>query len=243
MNTSRQVKGFTLVELSITLVIMGLLISAVVAGRELVKAAEVKATISELQTYKIATENFKTQYEGLPGDLKNATSFWTGGVTANGNDDGRMGTGAVGDDTEVYYAWDQLSLAKLIAGAYSGAGTEALIGTNVAASTNVKSGGYSFSYLATPLSYVDTLSRGFPANYIILGKNHASDNYLSSAAVDVDAAFSIDMKIDDGTPDFGKVLAGTGGGATGTCVSGSAPDIIYNASNAGVACTLYFSME
>lgn len=235
--------GFTLIELSIVLVIMGLLTSAVVAGRELIKAAEIKATISEIETYKIAVDNFNNHYEGLPGDLNNATSFWTGGVTANGNNDGRIGNGNASDDTEPYYAWDQLSLARLIGGSFTGAGTSAVVGTNVPESGNMKGAGYSLSFFTAPFSYADNLGRSFRGNYIVLGKGNGSDNYLSAAAINVDTAFSIDRKVDDGTPDYGKVLGGTGGNGSGSCVTGSAPAIEYNTTNNGMACIILFAIQ
>ncbi len=229
-----------MVELAVVLVIMGLLVAGAVSGRELIKIAELKGIITEAQGYKIAIESFKGQYEGLPGDLSNATSFWTSG-TANGNDDGYIGTGVATDDTEVYYAWDQLALAKMVPGVYSGAGTAAVIGTNVPQSEYIKNSGLSLSYLAAPFSYADALSRNFPANYIILGKNHAGNNYLSTATLAPEDAYYIDNKIDDSTPDFGGVLGGTGDGASGTCTSGSAPNIIYNFTNTGVSCTVMFT--
>jgi len=235
-------RGFSLVELAIVIVIMGLIAAATVAGRSLIESAKMKSVISEIETYKIAVDNFKVQYEGLPGDLKNATSFWTSG-TANGNGNGKIGTGAVDDDTEVYYAWDQLALARLVAGVYSGAGSAAVIGTNVPESQYFEGTGFSITYIAAPYSYADALSRNFPANYIVLGKNHATDNYLSSAAVTPETAMLIDQKVDDGTPDYGKTISGTGNGTSGACTSGSDPDIIYDLTNSGVACTMLFSME
>ncbi len=236
-------KGFTLVELSIVLVIMGLLVMGAMAGKEMIKASELNAIISEMEAYKTAVDSFKTTYEGLPGDLKNATSYWTGGVTANGNGDGMIGNGAVTDDTEPYYAWDQLSLAKMIAGTYSGAGTSAVIGTNVPASKHFSLAGFSLSQISAPFSYTDALSRSFPANYLTFGANHATDNALNGSALSPTDASNIDSKIDDGTPDYGKLLGGLGSSASGTCTSGSAPSITYNFANSGISCVIVLSID
>jgi prepilin-type N-terminal cleavage/methylation domain-containing protein len=242
--------GFTLVELAIVLVVMGLLAVAAVSGRSLIRSAELKTVITNVQSYRIAVDNFKTQYEGLPGDLKNASNFWgltaCGGVAANCNGDGKIGTGAVTDDTEVYYAWYQLSIAQLIAGTYSGTGTFAIMNgatPNVPANKSLAGVGYSLTYLATPFSYVDDLSRSFPGNYFVVGKNHATDNYLSTAALNADDAMWLDSKVDDGTPDFGTVLGGTGNGASGTCISGSAPNATYNATNSNISCLVMFTLS
>lgn len=246
-------KGFSLVELAIVLVVMGLLVAGTLGGAELIKSAKLRAVISEIEKYKVAVESFKQQYEGLPGDLKNAASFFGQATdcttpytdeagTCNGNGDGKIGSGATTDDTEPYTEWDQLALAKMIPGSYSGAGTEAVVGVNVPASAHIDGAGYSLTYHANPWSYTDALGRGFPGNYFMLGKSHATRNDVLTAAVISEDTFYMDSKIDDGTPDFGKILAGTGTNAVGTCVSGSAPDIIYNLGNSSVACTPMFLM-
>ena len=61
-------KGFTLVELSIVLVIIGLLISGLLVGQSMIKASKVQAQIRQLQQYDVAVDNFDLNYKGLPGD-------------------------------------------------------------------------------------------------------------------------------------------------------------------------------
>lgn len=65
-------KGFTLVELSIVLVIIGLLISGLLVGQSMVKSARIKAQIKQIQQYDIALNNFKTLYKQIPGDCSNS---------------------------------------------------------------------------------------------------------------------------------------------------------------------------
>jgi len=60
--------GFTLVELSIVLVIIGLLVSGVLMGRDLIRAAEIRAGISQIEKYNVAINAFKLKYDCLPGD-------------------------------------------------------------------------------------------------------------------------------------------------------------------------------
>ncbi len=69
--------GFTLIELSIVLVIIGLIIGGVLVGKDLIKAAEIRSTIGQYEKYKTAVNTFKLKYSGLPGDLlsTNALSF------------------------------------------------------------------------------------------------------------------------------------------------------------------------
>ena len=84
--------GFTLIELSIVLIIVGLIVGGIVAGRELVAAAEIRAQASQFQQLTMAVYNFKTKYNCLPGDCINATNFITfpTNTGANGNGDGLL---------------------------------------------------------------------------------------------------------------------------------------------------------
>ena len=63
-------KGFTLVELSIVLVIIGLLIGGILVGQSLIDAARTQAAVRQLNQYGVAISTFKTKYKQLPGDSK-----------------------------------------------------------------------------------------------------------------------------------------------------------------------------
>ena len=66
--------AFTLVELSIVIVIIGLLIGGILGGQSLIHASELKSVISDFQKYQSAITQFRTQYNAWPGDMPNATS-------------------------------------------------------------------------------------------------------------------------------------------------------------------------
>src|ERR1700691_433072 len=61
--------GFTLIELSIVLVIIGLIVGGVLVGQDLIRAAEVRAQISQIEKYNTAVNTFRDKYNALPGDL------------------------------------------------------------------------------------------------------------------------------------------------------------------------------
>ena len=60
--------GFTLIELSIVLIIIGLLIAGVSAGGSLIKGAEIRSIMSDARTYSVAIKTYFVQYDSLPGD-------------------------------------------------------------------------------------------------------------------------------------------------------------------------------
>jgi prepilin-type N-terminal cleavage/methylation domain-containing protein len=68
--------GFTLIELSIVLVIIGLIVGGILTGQELIKSATVRSEVSELENIETAIYAFRDKYGGLPGDLSNATAFF-----------------------------------------------------------------------------------------------------------------------------------------------------------------------
>ena len=68
MQTSHEA-GFTLIELSIVLVIIGLLVGGILSGLDLIRAAELSATISQITKYNTAVNTFRVKYGYLPGDI------------------------------------------------------------------------------------------------------------------------------------------------------------------------------
>ncbi len=234
MSNDRSSNAFTLVELSIVMVIMGLLVAAVVSGRSLYKSAQLNAVISEIQDYKIAIRNFSAQYQSLPGDINKADNLWPDANTRNGNNNGKI------DQAEYYSFWQHLELAKMISGNYSGDGAEMLIGINVPKDSHFN-GGFYATWQDKPANWQDSEGRYFSANYIIFAKKQNTSeklNSLSAAILTPSDAYSIDNKIDNENPDFGKVLAGNGSDSK-DCLDGKN----YNFKSDKISCILYFNFE
>jgi|CXWL01.1.fsa_nt_gi prepilin-type N-terminal cleavage/methylation domain-containing protein len=86
--------GFTLIELSIVIVIIGLIVGGVLVGRDLISAAEIRSQISQIQRFNVAANTFKAKYNYLPGDIPDPYATQLGltprlvcaGDNHNGND-------------------------------------------------------------------------------------------------------------------------------------------------------------
>src|SRR4051812_35011884 len=101
--------GFTLIEIAIVLVIIGLLLGGVLKGQELITGARVRNIVQQQDGLKAAYFGFLDRYRALPGDYKAATANISG-ATTDGNADGQVsdgtGTGAV---MESILVWEHLS--------------------------------------------------------------------------------------------------------------------------------------
>ena len=77
--------GFTLVEIAIVLVIIGLLLGGILKGQEMITQAKIKNVINDFNGITAAVASYQDRYRALPGDDPNATSRWSGSVSGNGN--------------------------------------------------------------------------------------------------------------------------------------------------------------
>jgi len=68
--------GFTLIELSIVLVVIGLIVGGVIAGQSLMRSSQLQSIISDQAKYVEAAKQFREKYGFWPGDFPNATTSW-----------------------------------------------------------------------------------------------------------------------------------------------------------------------
>ncbi|MCH7859804.1 MAG: prepilin-type N-terminal cleavage/methylation domain-containing protein, partial [Candidatus Marinimicrobia bacterium] len=114
-------QGFTLVELSISLVIIALVVAAIVSGMELKRVAELRSVISDIHKFNTAIRIFENKYNYLPGDIYNASRYFPGCVDdeanlCNGNGDGEISPAY----TEGLRVWQHLALSNILPGPYTG---------------------------------------------------------------------------------------------------------------------------
>jgi prepilin-type N-terminal cleavage/methylation domain-containing protein len=212
--------GFTLIELSIVLVIIGLIVGGVLVGQDLIKAAELRATIGQLEKYDAAVNTFRGKYNALPGDMNSAASF--GFVTASGNGDGLIGTdpaagqtaGAVDDGTEFALEsaafFSHMADANLISeaiNAYAGTGTTKTTGY-VAADIDEAANFMPVSKLGRGTLVAVRGAAG--QNFFFIGVPAVENGvatYADGSQIPVIDAFQIDSKLDDGNPSIGRVVS------------------------------------
>ena len=117
--------GFTLVEVAVVLVIVGLLLGGILKGRELINSARVRSLADTSASMQAAYFGFIDRYRRVPGDWNAADATTAIGVTIStgGNDNGRLDNPA-GNYTENNALWEQLSKSGFLQGSYQG-GNEA----------------------------------------------------------------------------------------------------------------------
>jgi len=102
--------GFTLVEIAIVLVIVGLLIGGVLKGQEMITNAKLKRVESDNAGVLAALYSYQDRYLQLPGDDDDAVNrftVYTGNAVINGNGDGLIGLGDDWDDSTAWVAGTQ----------------------------------------------------------------------------------------------------------------------------------------
>lgn len=99
--------GFTLIEIAIVLVIIGLLLGGVLKGQEMITNSKIKRTSNDFNGVAAAIYSYLDRYSALPGDDVNATARWS---LTNGDGDGIVDAGEQPD------VWEHLRASGLVAG-------------------------------------------------------------------------------------------------------------------------------
>lgn len=223
-------RGFTLIEISIALVIIGLLVGGVIVGQSLIASAQLRSQMTQIEKYRLAVNAFRSKYSCLPGDCRIAESI---GFTARGNGAGQgdgdtriRGFSALNQRRgETVLFWRDLSTAGLISEQFT-----------IATAATDPDPGNPITETSSP-ALVDLIPRASigRGNYVYVWSGGVwakdslnqmapttSDNYFGLSAVQTIEqgkpisseaglspleAYGIDSKTDDGFPQSGKVIA------------------------------------
>jgi prepilin-type N-terminal cleavage/methylation domain-containing protein len=207
----RKQAGFTLIEIAIVLVIIGLLLGGVLKGQELITSARVRNLISQQDGVKAAYFGFLDRFRSLPGDYSLAsTNIANVLAAANGNGNGQIQSVLGGGTIDEHVAsWDHLSHAGFINGSY----TYAALPENPA------------TVPANP--YVRYIQLINDAAYGT-GAGAVRHNIKTGNQIPSEILSEIDRKIDDGNPVGGVFQFSTyNGGAGGTAPTGGVAGQCY----------------
>ena len=259
--------GFSIVELAIVLAVLGLLAGGIVAGQNLIQRSKVSSVLNTLGKYRASFNQFRQQYQALPGDYLDATEqwgvdstivcpTWSGGSpsqypvstatsrvpkkeTCNG------GGNDVIDPPENFRAWQHLSNAGLIEGTFTGV-SDATGAHGVTPGQNAPSGPFSnsgFHLTSSPVMIGQTNYYDQPAgNQVTFGSNTNGD-WSWGPALTSKEQNNIDLKIDDGKPSTGALRSLKSGRNPGCTTSDADAAAEYNLVQSSVSCTIFMNIK
>ncbi len=202
-------KGFTLVELSIVLVIIGLIIGGVLTGRQIMQNAQITNAVNSIQAFEAQFQTYVQNYGALPGDDAKADTRFSS-VLAHGDGNGLLG-GAFDSEApedESRLLWSHLRGAGLIKGA----------GDDTKQPVNPFSGIYGFQ------------------NGAFTGTNTLKGNVICVNGVPGDAALAIDSRLDDGVSNAGNVMGMVGTGTAGEALGAGTVAASYESAKSYTLC-------
>lgn len=233
----RMQQAFTLVELSIVLVIIGLLVGGILVAQNMIESGRLKKQITQFEQYKTAGNTFRDKYNGLPGDLVAATAngfqmVTRTGAAGHGDGNGRVegcSANAMLAGCEALLYWTDLTFTGLLSPAMTTA-TDALTQMAMVGEPSVLS---QLAQYVNPIATAQAATReqvvpagAINGNYVTVFTDGAYNFFQLTGIVSTTAggvyslsdqlapmqAMSIDSKLDDGQPLLGSVRAvgGTG---------------------------------
>ncbi len=223
MQNIKKQSGFTLVEIAIVLVIIGLLLGGILKGQELITSARVRNLADQNSGIQAAYYGFIDRYRFIPGDmpLVTAQNAIRNTVTVGGDGNSQLDDGSL---AEAAALWQHLALSQFIQGAYDGA---AAYVAQIDAPINAFNG-------RVLLAQMDEYTIRLPE---VAAVRLA---YVFGQNVPVNVMRELDVKVDDSIADTGVMRASTAaavgaanfGGVeisnTAACTTVVAPNVIWN---------------
>jgi type II secretory pathway pseudopilin PulG len=244
--------AFTLVELAIVIVIIGLLVGGVLQGQALIHAAKMSKLASNMESYQAAITMYKGKYLFFPGDnprayLQLGHTGCTNTVVTSANPTGCNGNanGTTNNIEERFRGWQALSVEKLIKGTYTGLAGP-LSNTHIVAGENMPGTVYSNTVVAMSTG---SAQDGYVPTYTIRGGTISAGlvtgpttSFPLSPFITPEEMYMFDIKFDDGKPSSGA-YTGVHRPYYGNenCIVGTdLATAVYNLEYKGIGCSLLY---
>ena len=201
-NAVARQSGFTLVEIAIVLVVIGLMMGGVLKGQSMIENAKVKALSNEFNSVQSMMYAYQDKFKALPGDDNAAANHINGATQATG-----AGTGTIDTGTWVGAAaldagnksWQHVRLAGLATGAMTSGEASNAVGGRLGITSNAL-------HVTTPATASGTFT-------------------VCSSAIPGRIAKALDITMDDGQPNTGAMFSAAE--AAGPIVTATPPVAAY----------------
>ncbi|MDR2067780.1 MAG: prepilin-type N-terminal cleavage/methylation domain-containing protein [Holosporaceae bacterium] len=190
---TRKSGGFSLIEVAIAIVVIGLVASFALKGKELINTVKLRSVVEQVNAIKLATQTFVDKYGALPGDFSKAREIINDSLV-NG-----AGNGHISSTEDAKRFWQHLAASELL-------NMELVDGYPVS-----KVGGY---------YTVSSNIANHPGTWIVLCKK-TKDNQSFEGVLSPADAYFIDKNNDTGNPTTGEIQVIKGASASGDCFNGN----------------------
>ncbi len=223
---NKHISGLSLLEVSLVLLVIGLIIGGVLVGQNLIDAAAIRAQVAQIDRYNTAIKTFEQKYDALPGDIS-ASMVTKYGFTTLPT---RAGTAGRGDGNGIIQGYAYVTSVEA---GLPCAGENAWVWEDLSANSGLIEGNFNTATdsIYTSAIFAPNITKILPtakignANYVYVYANSSNLNYFGlssiyeiatngyiydgslSPGLTVAQAYAIDTKIDDGLPQYGNVIA------------------------------------
>lgn len=250
-------RGFTLIEMSIVLVIIGLIVGGILKGQEVIESARQKNLAAMVDQIKAGSNTFVDRYRSLPGDFDEGTTKISASV-ANGDRNGYIGSlaglaavsgagiaGVNGGAGEYYSYFQGMVAAGLFGGGQVGASSGASVFSGGSTPSPLPSAPWSntgFTVTSGIHQGDTTQSTRLAATWLRLQGVTGAMTGAATGALPTASAYQLDQKFDDGVPMLGLIrVSGLGATSCGSLAAAGKYDVAGG--SAARECDLLWAVE